>query len=95
MLPRVAAALKGRVPIIVDGGVFRGQDVFRALALGASVVALGRPILYGSALGGAQGVHAVLQHLRNEFLMTMRLAGTPNVKSITRDYVFRAEGGAA
>lgn len=95
MLPRVAAALKGRVPIIVDGGVFRGQDVFRALALGASVVALGRPILYGSALGGAQGVHAVLQHLRNEFLMTMRLAGTPDVKSITRDHVLRVEGGAA
>lgn len=95
VLPRVAAALKGRVPIIVDGGVFRGQDVFRAMALGASIVALGRPVLYGSALGGAQGVQAVLQHLRNEFLMTMRLAGTPTVKSITRDYVFRAESGAA
>jgi isopentenyl diphosphate isomerase/L-lactate dehydrogenase-like FMN-dependent dehydrogenase len=91
MLPHVATTLKGRVPIIVDGGVFRGQDVFRALALGASVVALGRPLLYGSALGGAQGVRAVHEHLRNELIMTMRLAGTPTIHSITRDTVMRAE----
>jgi L-lactate oxidase len=76
-LPHVAVALKGRVPIIVDGGIYRGQDVFRALALGASVVALGRPTLYGSALGGTQGVQAVHTHLKNEFTMVMRLAGTP------------------
>jgi isopentenyl diphosphate isomerase/L-lactate dehydrogenase-like FMN-dependent dehydrogenase len=95
MLPRVAAALKGRVPIIVDGGVFRGQDVFRALALGANVVALGRPILYGSALGGAQGVQAVHQHLKAELVMAMRLAGTPNVKSITRNCLLRAESAEA
>ncbi|HML13476.1 MAG TPA: alpha-hydroxy acid oxidase [Xanthobacteraceae bacterium] len=94
MLPKVAAALNGRVPIIVDGGFYRGQDVFRALALGASVVALGRPLMYGSALGGAQGVAAVHQHLKTEFAMTMQLAGTPTVKSITRDYVDHAEAGA-
>jgi isopentenyl diphosphate isomerase/L-lactate dehydrogenase-like FMN-dependent dehydrogenase len=63
-LPNVAAVLAGRVPIVVDGGVYRGQDVFRALALGASAVALGRPTLYGSALGGAQGVQAVHTHLK-------------------------------
>ena len=91
-LPSVAAALKGRVPIIVDGGIFRGQDVFRALALGANLVALGRPTLYGSALGGAQGVQAVHDHLKNELAMVMNLAGTPNIKSITRNYVSRAEG---
>jgi len=91
MLPHVATALKGRVPIIVDGGVFRGQDVFRALALGASVVALGRPLLYGSALGGAQGVRSVHEHLRNELIMTMRLAGTSTINSITRDTVTRTE----
>ncbi|MBO0759164.1 MAG: alpha-hydroxy-acid oxidizing protein, partial [Bradyrhizobiaceae bacterium] len=90
-LPRVADTLKGRVPIIVDGGVHRGQDVFRALALGASVVALGRPTLYGSALGGAQGVQAVHDHLKNELMMVMRLAGTPNIKSITRNFVERSE----
>ena len=93
-LPRVAAAVKGRVPIIIDGGIFRGQDVFRALALGASAVAIGRPTLYGSALGGAQGVQAVHSHLKTELGMVMRLAGTPNIKSITRDFVARAEGEA-
>jgi L-lactate oxidase len=94
-LPNVVAVLEGRVPIIVDGGAYRGQDVFRALALGASVVALGRPTLYGSALGGAQGVHTVHTHLKNEFTMVMRLAGAPDVKSITREFVARAEGASA
>ena len=90
-LPHVAASVKGRVPIIIDGGIFRGQDVFRALALGASAVAIGRPTLYGSALGGAQGVQAVHSHLKTELGMVMRLAGTPTIKSITRDFVERAD----
>jgi isopentenyl diphosphate isomerase/L-lactate dehydrogenase-like FMN-dependent dehydrogenase len=94
-LPRVVAAVKGRVPIIVDGGIFRGQDVFRALALGASAVALGRPTLYGSALGGSLGVQAVHSHLKTELNMVMRLAGTPTIKSITRDFVARADGETA
>jgi isopentenyl diphosphate isomerase/L-lactate dehydrogenase-like FMN-dependent dehydrogenase len=94
-LPAVAAAVKGRVPIIIDGGIRRGQDVFRALALGASVVAIGRPTLYGSALGGAQGVQSVHTHLKNELSMVMRLAGTPNIKSINRDFVERAEASLA
>jgi isopentenyl diphosphate isomerase/L-lactate dehydrogenase-like FMN-dependent dehydrogenase len=55
-LPRIADAVQGRVPIIFDSGIRRGQDVFRALALGADVVACGRPILYGLALGGHLGV---------------------------------------
>ena len=71
---------KRRLPIIIDGGVYRGQDVFRALALGASVVALGRPLLYGSALGGSQGVQSVYEHVRNELVMTVQLVGT--IKSI-------------
>jgi len=90
-LPSVAAAVKGRVPIIIDGGIFRGQDVFRALALGASAVAIGRPTLYGSALGGALGVQAVHSHLKTELNMVMRLAGTANIKSITREFISRAE----
>jgi isopentenyl diphosphate isomerase/L-lactate dehydrogenase-like FMN-dependent dehydrogenase len=91
VLPRVAAALKERIPIIVDGGFYRGQDVFRAIALGASAVALGRPLLYGSALGGAQGVKSVYEHLKNELIMTMQLAGTPTIKSIVASCVERAE----
>lgn len=94
-LPQVADALKGQIPIIADGGVYRGQDVFRALALGATAVGLGRPTLYGSALGGAQGVQAVHQHLKNELTMVMRLAGTPEIKNITREFVARAEAQQA
>ena len=91
MLPHVAASVKGRVPVIIDGGIFRGQDVFRALALGASAVAIGRPTLYGLALGGAQGVQAVHSHLKTELGMVMRLAGTPRIKNITREFVGRAD----
>jgi len=90
-LPAVAEALQGRLAIIVDGGVYRGQDVFRALALGADAVALGRPLLYGSALGGALGVQSVHEHLKKELRMVMRLAGTPTIDSITRAYVARSE----
>jgi lactate oxidase len=86
-LPRIAEAVNGRVPIIVDGGFRRGQDVFRALALGASAVALGRPIMYGLSLGGASGVQSVLQHLKAELQMVMQLSGVPSIKDITRDFV--------
>jgi len=75
----------------VDGGIRRGQDVFRALALGANVTALGRPILYGMALGGAQGVQAVYARLKSELQMVMQLAGTANIKEITRNYVARLD----
>lgn len=92
-LPQVVSVVEGRVPIIIDGGIYRGQDVFRALALGATAVALGRPLLYASALGGVQGVQAVHTHLKNELAMVMRLAGTPTIKSITREFVTRAEVG--
>jgi lactate oxidase len=87
VLPRVADAVKGRVPIVFDGGIRRGTDVFRALALGADVVAVGRPILYGLALGGNLGVQSVLEYLRNDLYIVMQLNGCPNVKSITRDRI--------
>jgi isopentenyl diphosphate isomerase/L-lactate dehydrogenase-like FMN-dependent dehydrogenase len=86
-LPRVADAVRGRVPIVFDSGIRRGQDVFRALALGANVVAAGRPVMYGLALGGHLGVQSVLEYLRNDLYIVMQLAGTPNIKSITRDYI--------
>ncbi|MGO9173141.1 MAG: alpha-hydroxy acid oxidase [Rhodomicrobium sp.] len=87
VLPRVVEAVDGRGPIIVDGGIRRGQDVFRALALGASAVSIGRPLMYGLALGGAGGVQSVFQHLKNELEMVMQLSGTPTVKAITRGCV--------
>jgi lactate oxidase len=88
-LPRVADAVKGRVPVIFDGGVRRGTDVFKALASGADLVGCGRPIFYGLALGGSLGVQSVLEYLKENLTLTMQLAGTPNVKAITRDYLTR------
>jgi L-lactate oxidase len=87
VLPRIAEAVKGRAVIILDGGVRRGQDVFKALALGANAVAIGRPALYGLALGGWMGVQAVFQHLAGELEMTMRLAGARSLAQISKSYL--------
>lgn len=87
VLPRIADAVNGRVPIVFDSGIRRGQDVFRALALGANVVACGRPVLYGLALGGNLGAQSVLEYLRDDLYIVMQLTGTANVKAITRDYI--------
>lgn len=84
-LPRIADAVKGRVPIIFDSGIRRGQDVFRAIALGADVVACGRPVLYGLALGGPLGAQSVLEYLRDDLYIVMQLTGCKDIKSITRD----------
>jgi len=86
-LPPIVQAVGGKTVIIMDGGIRRGQDVFRALALGANLTALGRPILYGMALGGAQGVQAVYARLKSELQMVMQLAGTASIKEITREFV--------
>jgi lactate oxidase len=87
VLPRIAQAVDGRVPIVFDSGVRRADHVFKALALGATVVGMGRPIMYGLALGGAQGVQSVLEHVRDNLTIVMRLAGTKNIKEITKDYI--------
>lgn len=87
VLPRIAEAVNGRAPIILDGGVRRGADVFRALALGATVVAVGRPVLYGLALGGWMGVQSVLEYLRDDFALVMKIAGTQDLRAITREYL--------
>ena len=87
VLAEVVDAVGGSVPVIFDGGIRRGIDVFRALALGATAVATARPILYGAALGGPAGVASVLLHLRDELHATMLLAGIQSVSKITRDSV--------
>ena len=87
MLPRIAEAVNGRIPIIIDGGVRRGQDVFKALAMGATVCALGRPILFGLALGGWMGVQETLEHLNGELKMTMGLAGVGKLSEISKSYL--------
>jgi len=91
VLPPIAEAVHGRATILLDGGVRRGQDVFKALALGANAVAIGRPVLYGLALGGWMGVQAVLQHLDGELEMTMRLAGARTIAGISSSYIAEAK----
>jgi 4-hydroxymandelate oxidase len=86
-LPDVAAEIGGELPILVDGGVRRGTDVIKALALGASAVLLGRPVLWGLAAAGEQGVTKVLTLLRREFDLAMALCGCPTVSDITHDLI--------
>jgi 4-hydroxymandelate oxidase len=86
-LPEVVAAVRGRVPVFVDGGIRRGTDVFKALALGAAGVGIGRPQAWGLAAFGQPGVEAVLDILNTELTNIMRQAGTPSIASITRDFV--------
>jgi 4-hydroxymandelate oxidase len=86
-LPGVADAIGGRAVIILDGGVRRGTDVIKALALGASAVQIGRPILWGLAVGGEAGVARVLDLLRCEFDAAMALCGCASVDKVKRDLV--------
>lgn len=86
-LPAVADAVGRRAPILMDGGVRRGTDVLKALALGASAVLLGRPILWGLATSGEQGVDRVLHLLRAELDVAMALAGCASVDQISRELV--------
>ena len=83
-LPEVVAAVRGKIPVLVDGGVRRGTDVFKALALGATAVGVGRPQAWGLAAFGQSGVEAVLVILRRELEKIMQQAGTPSIRSITR-----------
>lgn len=87
VLPEIAARVKRRIPILLDGGVRRGTDVFKAIALGADAVLVGRPCIFGLAVAGAVGVAHVLNILRAEFEVTMGLCGCPTVDRITRDCV--------
>jgi (S)-2-hydroxy-acid oxidase len=86
-LPEVVAAVQGRVPVLVDGGVRRGTDVFKALALGATAVGIGRPQAWGLAAFGQSGVESVIDILNRELTHIMGQAGTPTLASITRKHV--------
>ena len=86
-LPEIAAAVGSRVPVLIDGGVRRGTDVFKALALGATGIGIGRPQVWGLAAFGQPGVEAVIDILTRELQQIMRQAGTPTLASITPDHV--------
>jgi len=75
------------VPVIVDGGFRRGSDIFKALALGANAVAIGRPYIWGLASFGQEGVEKVLDILRGELLTSMRQAGTRSIAEIKPSFV--------
>jgi len=86
-LPEVVEAVAGKAPVIVDGGVRRGTDIFKALALGATAVGFGRPHSWGLGAFGQAGVEAVLEIYRRELRVIMRQAGTTSLDKITRDSV--------
>ena len=79
------AALAGKAEVYVDGGIRRGTDILKALALGARAVLIGRPIIWALAVHGADGVKKVLEHLRNELLQAMQLTGTRSLDEATPD----------
>jgi len=87
VLPSIAQAINGRIPLLLDGGIRRGTDIFKALALGATSVLIGRPFIHGLAAAGAPGVAHVLHILRTELEMSMVLCGCKTVADIQPDHV--------
>jgi isopentenyl diphosphate isomerase/L-lactate dehydrogenase-like FMN-dependent dehydrogenase len=86
-LPECVEAVRGRIPVLMDGGIRRGSDVVKALALGAKAVLVGRPPAWGLAAFGAVGVQRVMELLAAELRVSMAIAGAPNLKAINRDMV--------
>jgi len=90
-LPEVVAAVRGRLPVHVDGGIRHGTDVFKALALGADFVWVGRPVLWGLAYKGKEGVEHCLRLYKDEFKLCMGLAGVLRVEDISKDYLVKVD----
>ena len=86
-LPEVIQGTAGRIPVVCDGGFRRGTDIFKALALGATAVGIGRPYIWGLGAFGQEGVETVLAILRKELEVVMKQSGTTNIAAITRDRV--------
>src|SRR5271166_440474 len=84
ILPEVVDAVAGQIPVFVDGGFRRGTDVYKALAIGARAVGIGRPYIYGLSAFGQEGVERVLDIYRAELSLVMRQCGTPTIAQITR-----------
>jgi 4-hydroxymandelate oxidase len=89
-LPRIVDELQGRVPIMVDGGIRRGTDILKALALGAKAVLIGQPYLHGLAVGGAAGVARIIDILRFEFKSAMAQAGCATINEIDQSILWES-----
>lgn len=89
-LPEVVQAVRGRIPIFLDGGVRHGTDIYKAVASGAAGVGIGRPYIWGLSAFGQDGVERVLEILRAELALTMRQMGTPAIKDVTAARLARA-----
>ena len=87
LIEPISEAVEGRITVVCDGGIRRGGDVFKALALGADCVSIGRAYLYGLGAGGERGVQRALEMIRNELMMTMALVGVTRIEDISRDMV--------
>ena len=87
LLPAIVAAVDGRVPVLLDGGIRRGTDVVKAIALGAQAVGIGRPVLWGLAVAGAEGVLQVLEILRQELARALTLCGCGAIGDVGRELV--------
>ena len=86
-LPEVVHGVAGKIPVICDGGFRRGTDIFKAVALGATAVGIGRPYIWGLGAFGQEGVETVLAILRREFELVMKQSGTTSIAAITREHV--------
>jgi len=91
VLPEIVEAVDGRAEIIIDGGFSRGTDIIKALALGANIVALGRTMLWGLAVGGAAGVDRTIQILRDELATGLALCGQTSVRGLTPSLICRGD----
>ncbi len=89
-LPGIVEAVEDRVEVLMDGGVRRGTDVLKALCLGARAVSVGRPVLWGLAVGGRHGVAAVLRHLQEEIQVSMQILGARRLADVTPDRLLPA-----
>ncbi|KAL8786496.1 MAG: hypothetical protein Q9213_002723 [Squamulea squamosa] len=90
-LPEVVDAVQRKIPVHIDGGIRHGTDIFKALALGADFVWIGRPVLWGLSYKGQEGVELCLRLLRDEFTLCMGLAGTVRVTEISKDYLVKID----
>jgi len=88
-LPEVVSVVQGQIPVLIDSGFRRGTDIFKALALGANGICIGRPYLWGLAAFGQSGVEAVLDILRYELQLIMKQAGTTSIDEINQNYILK------